>query len=156
MSSYLEGLELPARQTHRRAVASDFALDLAVFELDAVDALARARVDSQHAACGQPVRDGHAAPTPLVLLPLPAHSSPSPNPPLIRRHSASSASRSSSPSAMMNSSVPREAASISTLRIDLASAEELRSARSRRTALRNTLAARTSFAAARACRPNWL
>src|SRR2546423_6796199 len=149
----LQGEKLSAREAHRGAVATHLALDLPGVERDAVDAVARAAVDAQHAPRRHAVRDGDAAPALLTLLPLHAHSPASPNPLEINWHRASSASRSSAPSAVIINSVPREAASISTLRIDLASADALRSARMRRSADTNAVAVRTSFAAARACRP---
>src|SRR5437868_127823 len=86
----LQREELPAREAHRRAVASNLALNLPGVERDAVDAVARAAVYAQHAPCGHTIRDGDAAPTLLTLLPAHAHSSASPNPLEINSHSASS------------------------------------------------------------------
>src|SRR2546421_10510853 len=63
------------------------------------------------------------------------------------------ASSSSIPSALAWSSVPRLAASIRTLRIDLASAIALPSSRRNSSSLWNPFATRTSFAAALACNP---
>src|SRR5215210_931477 len=57
---------------------------------------------------------------------------------------------------MTCNSVPREAAKINTLRMDFASADALRSKRTSLRVERKAVAARTSFAAARACKPRRL
>jgi hypothetical protein len=126
-----DGEELTARQAHGGVEAPNLAPHVRRFERGAVDVLRlRAAAHAQDAPRRRAVRDADAPPQLLApaVLPATAHAS-SPNLSSIKRHTASTARSSSVPSAVTFNSVPRAAASISTLRIDLASADAPPSAR---------------------------
>src|SRR5205085_7065672 len=134
--SRLDCEQLHSGKPHGCAKPSHLTLYILLIKACAID-LTRAVEDAQHAPYDNAFGDTSPAPSCLLSFDssTPCQRSHSPKPSANRPHTALMASLSSTPSAVASSSVPREAASISTLKIDFASADAVPSVRSSLSAL---------------------